>query len=164
KGLQAYFGDVPARFARHGPFVSELFSERVTVDGLFDLGTSFIAFGNVLMSTHTYFALNRNASPDRVNVGLVRIRAGADAGLVQDRIAARLAGGDVQVLTRQAFIDREIDYWNSTAAVGLLFVVGAFMGFVVGSVIVYQILYTSVSDHISEYATLKAMGFRDLYF
>ena len=34
------------------------------------------------------------------------------------------------------------------------------MGFVVGCVIVYQILHSDVSDHLSEYATLMAMGYR----
>jgi putative ABC transport system permease protein len=33
----------------------------------------------------------------------------------------------------------------------------------VGCIIVYQILYTDVSDHLQEYATLKAMGYRDRY-
>jgi putative ABC transport system permease protein len=37
------------------------------------------------------------------------------------------------------------------------------MGFIVGTVIVYQILYSDVSDHLSEYATLKAMGYTDAY-
>ena len=37
------------------------------------------------------------------------------------------------------------------------------MGFIVGIVIVYQILYTDVSDHLPEYATLKAMGYSDWY-
>ena len=38
------------------------------------------------------------------------------------------------------------------------------MGFIVGIVIVYQILYTDVTDHLPEYATLKAMGYKDIYF
>jgi putative ABC transport system permease protein len=33
------------------------------------------------------------------------------------------------------------------------------MGFVVGCVIVYQILHSDVSDHLPEYATLMAMGY-----
>ena len=33
------------------------------------------------------------------------------------------------------------------------------MGFVVGCVIVYQILHGDVSDHLPEYATLMAMGY-----
>jgi putative ABC transport system permease protein len=37
------------------------------------------------------------------------------------------------------------------------------VGFIVGIVIVYQILYADVSDHLPEYATLKAMGYTDTY-
>ena len=37
------------------------------------------------------------------------------------------------------------------------------MGFIVGIVIVYQILYSDVSEHLPEYATLKAMGYSDRY-
>ncbi len=32
------------------------------------------------------------------------------------------------------------------------------MAFVVGSIIVYQILFADVSDHLAEYATLRAIG------
>jgi putative ABC transport system permease protein len=38
------------------------------------------------------------------------------------------------------------------------------MGLFVGSVIVYQILYTDVTDHLPEYATLKAMGYPNRFF
>ncbi len=37
------------------------------------------------------------------------------------------------------------------------------MGFVVGVVVVYQILYSNISSHLAEYATLKAMGFKNRY-
>jgi putative ABC transport system permease protein len=37
------------------------------------------------------------------------------------------------------------------------------MGFTVGTVIVYQILYSDVTDHLPEYATLKAMGYKNSY-
>ena len=37
------------------------------------------------------------------------------------------------------------------------------MGFVVGAIIVYQILFADVSDHLAEYATLKAMGYPNRY-
>ncbi len=52
-------------------------------------------------------------------------------------------------------------YVNSP--IGFLFGFGAVIGFIVGTVIVYQILYSDVSDHLSEYATLKAMGYGDTY-
>jgi putative ABC transport system permease protein len=37
------------------------------------------------------------------------------------------------------------------------------VGFLVGFVVVYQILYTEVTNHLPQYATLKAMGFSDGY-
>jgi putative ABC transport system permease protein len=92
-------------------------------------------------------------------VGLIRLRAGADAEAVARRIQAELPP-DARVLTRQGFIDFEMDYWRSSTAIGFIFTLGAAMGFVVGCVIVYQILYSDVSDHLAEYATLMAMGYR----
>jgi putative ABC transport system permease protein len=40
-----------------------------------------------------------------------------------------------------------------------VFAFGAIMGFVVGAIIVYQILFADVSEHLGEYATLRAMGY-----
>lgn len=38
------------------------------------------------------------------------------------------------------------------------------MGLIVGIVIVYQILYTNITQHLPEYATLMAMGYENTYF
>ena len=38
------------------------------------------------------------------------------------------------------------------------------MGLIVGIVVVYQILYTDVTQHLREYATLKAIGYQHYYF
>jgi putative ABC transport system permease protein len=70
----------------------------------------------------------------------------------------------VIVLTHQEFIARERNYWANSTAIGFVFSLGTAMGFIVGIVIVYQILYTDVADHLPEYATLKAMGYREMYF
>jgi putative ABC transport system permease protein len=37
------------------------------------------------------------------------------------------------------------------------------MGFIVGIVIVYQVLSTDVNSHMAEYATFKAMGYSNNY-
>jgi putative ABC transport system permease protein len=37
------------------------------------------------------------------------------------------------------------------------------IGLTVGGIIVYQILFADVSDHLREYATLKAMGYTNGY-
>ena len=69
---------------------------------------------------------------------------------------------DVQVLTKPEFLAFEQDYWRSSTAIGFIFNLGAAMGLVVGSVVVYQILFSDVVDHLPEYATLKAMGYSSM--
>jgi len=57
------------------------------------------------------------------------------------------------------FAAREREYWKQALPSYLWrsdWVLGR-------AVIVYQILYTDVSDHLPEYATLKAMGYSDAY-
>jgi len=70
---------------------------------------------------------------------------------------------DTRILTLQGYIDFEKGYWQKSTAIGFIFSLGTVMGFIVGIVIVYQILYTDVSDHLAEYATLKAMGYSNFY-
>jgi putative ABC transport system permease protein len=70
---------------------------------------------------------------------------------------------DTRIMTIQGYIDFEKGYWQKSTAIGFIFSLGTVMGFIVGIVIVYQILYTDVSDHIAEYATLKAMGYGNLF-
>jgi len=70
---------------------------------------------------------------------------------------------DTRILTMQGYINFEKGYWQKSTAIGFIFSLGTVMGFIVGIVIVYQILYTDVSDHLAEYATLKAMGYGNFY-
>ena len=63
-------------------------------------------------------------------------------------------------IEKNQFIEFEKNYWKNSTAIGFIFSLGALMGFVVGCVVVYQILYSDVTDHLPEYATLLAMGYR----
>ena len=60
-------------------------------------------------------------------------------------------------------MNREINYWATVTPIGFVFAFGAIMGFIVGTIIVYQVLFADVADHLSEYATLKAMGYADAF-
>jgi putative ABC transport system permease protein len=93
-----------------------------------------------------------------IEIGLVRLNEQADAASVKDRLNKRLPE-DVKVYTKGEFEEIEKNYWRTSTAIGFIFTLGAAMGFVVGCVIVYQILYSDVSDHLPEYATLMAMGY-----
>jgi len=153
------FGPI-ADWYRDGRVVeTEIAGDRVRVAGLVSLGTSFGADGNLLTSTETFLDLMPQKPPGAIEVGLVRLKPGADPEQVVSRLRQRLPK-DVSVLTKQGFIDFEQNYWKSSTSIGFIFTLGAAMGFVVGCVIVYQVLYTDVSDHLPEYATLMAMGYR----
>ena len=138
---------------------TEIAGNRVRVEGLVSLGTSFGADGNLLTSTETFLDLMPQKSPGGIEVGLIRLKPGTNPDLAVERLQQRLPD-DVTVLTKQGFIDFEQNYWKSSTSIGFIFTLGAAMGFVVGCVIVYQVLYTDVSDHLPEYATLMAMGYR----
>ena len=153
------FGPI-ADWYRDGRVVeTEIAGNRVRVAGLVSLGTSFGADGNLLTSTETFLDLMPQKPPGAIEVGLVRLKPDADPEQVVSRLRQRLPK-DVSVLTKQGFIDFEQNYWKSSTSIGFIFTLGAAMGFVVGCVIVYQVLYTDVSDHLPEYATLMAMGYR----
>jgi putative ABC transport system permease protein len=156
------FGPVAARFAETGPVAAEVNDRRITVAGLFRLGTSFGIDGSLVASDVNF----RRIFPDRpvghIELGLIHLRTGTDAGRTSERLEA-FVEGDVRILTREEWIDREGRYWASTTPIGFVFGFGAIMGLVVGGVIVYQILFADVSQHLAEYATLKAMGYSNAF-
>ena len=156
---RAEFGPV-AKWFREGRTVeSEIAGKRVRVAGLIGLGASFGADGNLLTSSETFLDLIPNTPSGSIEVGLVRLKPGSDADQVAQHLQSQLPD-DVTVLTKQGFIDFEQNYWRTSTSIGFIFTLGAAMGFVVGCVIVYQVLYSDVSDHLPEYATLMAMGYK----
>jgi putative ABC transport system permease protein len=62
-------------------------------------------------------------------------------------------------LTKPEFIAKEQDFWENVAPLGVVFDIGVAMGFLVGLVICYQVLFSEISDRMAEFATLKAMGY-----
>jgi putative ABC transport system permease protein len=153
------FGPI-ARWFRQGKVVeTEVAGTRVRVAGLVSLGPSFGADGNILTSRETFLQLLPSTPPGSIELGLIRLSPGADTTTVAARLR-QLLPSDVTIYTKQAFEEFEKNYWRTSTAIGFIFTLGAGMGFVVGCVIVYQILYSDVSDHLPEYATLMAMGYR----
>jgi putative ABC transport system permease protein len=94
-----------------------------------------------------------------VTIGVLTVEPGADIAAVEAGLKASLPS-EVSVLTRQEFIEREQQY-QSTEPNGIILKFGTIVGFIVGIIIVYQVLYADINDHLSEYATLKAMGYGD---
>jgi putative ABC transport system permease protein len=95
-------------------------------------------------------------------LGLVNVKPGADPQRVLAEIKSILPP-DAIAATKQEYVAFEQAYWEKTTPIGIVFSFGTAMAFVVGTVIVFQILSTDVNEHIGEYATFKAMGYRDRY-
>lgn len=156
------FGPVSTLFHTQGAVVTEANQHEITVRGLFQLGTSFGIDGSVVTSETNLFRLVPTREPGALSFGLLRLEPGADAEAVRDRLAAALPN-DVEVLTMPDYMAREVNFWARNTPIGYVFTFGVIMGVVVGGIIVYQILFADIADHLAEYATLKAMGYADRY-
>lgn len=146
---------------------AELARHAVRVVGVFELGTDFVNDGTVLMSEDNFarfFPHRRSVAGEleSVEIGVVRLVAGADVAAVQRSLRAALPA-DVLVLTRTELVDREIAFWRESAPIGYIFGLGAAMGFAIGIMICYQILFTEVTDHLAQFAVLKAIGYTNGY-
>jgi putative ABC transport system permease protein len=146
---------------------TELGSRQVRIIGTFDLGPDFTVDGTVIMSDRNFldfFGERTTASPvlSEVEFGIVKLKPGADAAAVQGKLR-QLLGAEVAVMTKAQFLATEIAYQSSATPVGPIFALGTVIGFVVGMLITYQIMFADVSNQLPQYATLKAMGYSTRY-
>lgn len=98
-------------------------------------------------------------SADEVSYILIKTKPGTDVPALQQRLEAALPG--TRAYTRDEMADLTRTYWRQRTGIGFILGLGALVGAIVGVVVVGQILYTSVSDNVKEYGTLKAMGASD---
>lgn len=164
-GLSIKTGPVAKRFSADGPLdlILSNYSRSFRVTGLFELGSTFVADSNLITSQATALQL---AFPQinlgEISLGLIRLAPSANL-LETQTYLQKLYGDQLQVLTKSELITQERNYWNNVSSFGVIFGFGTIMGLLVGGVVVYQVLYTDVSDHLKEYATLKAMGFSNQF-
>ena len=150
-------GPIPAAMAAKPTTTAMFNNRRLTVSGLFNLGTSFfIGEGNIIASELTYAEIFGANSLQEVSLGMIRVKPGTDLIALKSGIERSVPG--IQVLTRKELQTKELKFQDENPT-STIFNFGALMGFIVGVAIVYQVLYSDVSDHLAEYATLKAIGY-----
>ena len=158
------YSEAIAASAQGQTVTTEIERRTITVGGLFTLGASFGADATLISSEQNFLRLFPKRQPGTVSLGLIGLQADADITQVKNALNNYFAElEDVRVMTIEEFIEMEQSYWAGNRPVGIVFSFGAVIGFVVGVVIVYQILSTDVNDHVPEYATFKAMGYRNSY-
>lgn len=159
---RAEFGPIAQQFNQGKNVTTEVGERQIRVGGLFTIGASFSADGNVVTSDINFLRIFPNRQKGLIDIGLIKLAPDANPERVLANLKQNLPN-DVKILAREDFINWEKNYWQTSTAIGFIFSLGTGMGFLVGMVIVYQILYTDVSDHLPEYATLKAMGYPNSY-
>ena len=162
------FGPIAEYFQKNKPISMEIFSYlgtvgyKVKVSGLFTLGPSFGVDGNLIVSSSTFFRIFPERRANELDIGSINLQPHVNPKTILATLSANLPD-DVTVMTRQEFIDFEKNYWTLRTPIGFVFNLMVTMGFVVGVIVVYQILYSNISSHFVQFATLKAMGFRNKY-
>lgn len=158
KSSRGTYGEAIAKINAGEKVTTEIDRKTITLVGTFSIGSSFGADGHLITSDQNFLRLFPRRPAQNVSLGMLKLAPGADA----DRVVAQLRQhlpNDTMVMTKTEFIEFEKGYWQRNTSIGFIFSIGVAMGFVVGIVIVYQVLSTDVNAHMAEYATFKAMGY-----
>ncbi len=161
------FGPIVELFNQQGKVETEIGdrgpnNRKITVGGLFEIGTSFGSDGNLITSDLNFLRIFIQRKKGFINLGIIQLHPGYNPEQVIRKLKDYLPP-DIRVMNRQELMDFEKEYWNTTTPIGFVFTFGVILGTIVGIIIVYQILYSNVSEHLAEYATLKAMGYKHRY-
>lgn len=162
RGARGDYDEVIPQIDQGRTVTTEVRRRTITISGLFQMGASFGADGTLVTSDQNFLRLFPRRQATSINLGLINLDAAADPLQVAATLKNHLPD-DVQVLTLAEFVTFEENYWQRQSPIGFIFGIGTAMAFVVGVVIVYQVLSTDVNAHLQEYATFKAMGFRHRY-
>ncbi|MEL6603700.1 MAG: ABC transporter permease DevC [Cyanobacteria bacterium J06614_10] len=156
------YSEMIEQIEQTGRAQTEIGLRTVSVEGLFTVGASFGDDGALITSTQNFLRMFPRREVGVINLGLLEVEEGYDFEKVKAELNAHLPQ-DVMVMTQPEYVEFELDEIRTNSPIGFVFSVGSAMGFVVGVVIVYQVLSTDVNSHLAEYATFKAMGFRNGY-
>ncbi|MGB0696613.1 MAG: ABC transporter permease DevC [Rhodospirillaceae bacterium] len=134
--------------------------QRIYIENLFSIGANTTANTHLFTSDVTFWDIF-NRDRNRIDVGLITLKEGADPEQVRQAIEDYLPG-DVRVLTKSQLLSGERSHYEFNTPIGVIFRFGLFGAIAVGIIILYQILFQIISKYIKDYATLKAIGFSDL--
>lgn len=163
EGARGDFSATFAQIAAGNQPTTKMTGQTVSAIGTFKFGASFGTEAIAVVSRETFLLLNPSRNPGVINMGLLWVEEGRDAALMASQIANTINAAEVTVWTMSGFIEETRSFLRANSPIATIFTFGVIVGLFVGAVIVVQILSSDVQDHLGEYATFKAMGFRDSY-
>ena len=130
------------------------------VVGLVEMGPSIQYDGYVFMGSQT---LNESkADADLLTMALLKAAPGTDIPALKTKLAAMFVD-EIDLFTPEELRHREVVFTAQATPAGGVFAVGLVIGFIIGLIICYQILFNEISDNMPQYATVKAVGFPSGY-
>jgi putative ABC transport system permease protein len=135
---------------------------KVRIVGRFSLGPDFQNDGTAMMSARTFASLLPPGAPPGVEAGIITVQPGADPAAVERVLKAALPP-DIAVFTKTQLLRFERNFEARVSSAGVIFAMGTIVGFIVGALISYQVVYTDLTDQLPQYATLKAIGYGPSY-
>ena len=151
------FGPIKKNFFDKDKVTLSINKKPAKVVGLVKMGTSFSYDASFLTSLSSYQIFS-NSNSRNIEIGLIKLQSGVDPDVFLDSIRSDVSN-DLKAYTLDQFIRFEQDYWDEAKPIGFVFGFNSVLGFVVGMLILYQILYTDVSHHLSEFSTLLSLAF-----
>jgi putative ABC transport system permease protein len=147
-----------------GAVQSELNGRKMRIVGSFALGPDFESDGTVVTGDRTFAQLlpGPGGAPPGVEVGVIKLRPGADPATVTRALRAALSP-EVAIFTKEQLLELERKFQADVSSAGPIFAMGTLVGFVVGMLIAYQIIYTDLTEQLPQFATMKAIGYRTGY-
>ena len=131
------------------------------IAGHIKMGPNLLNDGMLLMSDGSFFK-HSNYHADPTSMVLLHLDEGVSIEDIKSKIN-KDPNYDLTAYTPEELYHREVMFMIKAAPVGIIFGIGLIVGMVIGSIICYQILYNEITDHISQYATLKAIGYSDRF-
>jgi putative ABC transport system permease protein len=129
--------------------------------GTYALGLPMYAAATAIVANGD-FSLYSGDDPRRIQLGLLRLQPGADAGRTLAALAAALPA-DVRVMTREALMTREAHYFVEVKPLGVMVRTGLAIGLLVGAVALFQVMSAQIEARMRDFAVLRATGFRAGY-
>ncbi len=139
---------------------------RVTIAGTFTLGPDFVSDGTIVdQRAHLLQPVPEPLGPDLRQRGRDRRDRRSPTAGTRSRCRHRCA----RFCRRRGGVDQARAarprgrFQNDVSPVGPIFLIGTLIGFAVGILICYQIMFTDLSDFLPQYATLKAIGYTNRF-
>ncbi|MDZ8034720.1 MAG: ABC transporter permease DevC [Nostoc sp. DedQUE08] len=156
------FGPIVAELEKHGEVITEVSNRQIKVRGLFSLGGGVMTADGVIITSDLNYSEILNHPLEKVQMGVIQVKPGVDPESIIKKISKDLPQ-DVKLMTLENYIKLEKDVLAQSTPIGFIFNMGTVIGCVFGGIIVYQILYTQISDSLFIYATFKAIGYANSY-